>query len=107
MIGLRANFWRFGERCFTSGVGSQGEPMLTSYRLAIAVGGGVIGIACATVAVSAKGPIAPDTVVCTSQENLDVANLPAVAKSEIVLRALGCRRSDGTGVRNLLRNAGT
>ena len=80
--------------------------MLTSYRLATTVGGAVIGIACATVAVSAKGPIAPDTVVCTSQENLDVANLPAVAKSDVVLRALGCRRSDWTGVRKLPRNAG-
>ena len=58
-------------------------------------------------AVSAKGPIAPETIVCTSQDNLDVANLPAVAKSEVVLRALGCRRSEGTGVWKLLRNART
>jgi hypothetical protein len=81
--------------------------MLTTFRLAGAISCGVISIACATVAVSAKGPIAPDAVVCAIPENLEVANLPAVVKSDIVLRALGCRRSNGTGVRNLLRNAGT
>jgi hypothetical protein len=81
--------------------------MLTSSRLAVVIGGAVIGIMCATAAVSAKGSIAWDAVVCASPENLDVANLPAVAKSEVVLRALGCRRSDRTGVRRLLHSAGT
>ena len=70
--------------------------MRTSQGLVAVILG--IGIASATGAVSAKGPIAPDTIVCTSQENLDVANLPAVAKSDVVLRALGCRRSEGTSV---------
>jgi hypothetical protein len=79
--------------------------MRTSQGLAAVILG--IGIVSATGAVSAKGPIAPDTIICTSQDNLDVANLPAVAKSEVVLRALGCRRSEGTGVWKLLRNART
>ncbi len=81
--------------------------MRTSQGLAAVIVGSVIGIGTASGAVSAKGPIAPETIVCTSQDNLDVANLPAVAKSEVVLRALGCRRSEGTGVWKLLRNART
>jgi len=81
--------------------------MRTSQVLAAVVVGGVIGIVFATGAVSAKGTTAPETIVCTSQDNVDVANLPAVAKSEIVLRALGCRRSEGTSVWKLLRNART
>ena len=55
--------------------------MRTSQGLAAVILG--IGIVSATGAVSAKGPIAPDTIICTSQDNLDVANLPAVAKSEV------------------------
>ena len=81
--------------------------MLKSQALAAVLFGSAIGIVSATGAVSANGPIAPDTIVCTSQDNLDVANLPAVAKSDVVLRALGCRRSVGTGVWTLLRNART
>ena len=81
--------------------------MRISQGLAAVVIGSVIGIVSATGAVSAKGPIAPETIVCTIEDNLDVANLPAVAKSEVVLRALGCRRSEGTGVWKLLRNART
>ena len=81
--------------------------MHTSQVLAAVVVGSVIGIGSAIGAVSVKGPIAPDTIVCTSRDNLDVANLPAVAKSEVVLRALGCRRSEGPGVWKLLRDART
>jgi hypothetical protein len=81
--------------------------MRKSQGLAAVVVGSVIGIVSATGAVFAKGPIAPEAIVCTSQDNLDVANLPAVAKSEVVLRALGCRRSEETGVWKLLRNART
>ena len=81
--------------------------MRTSQGLAAVVVGSVIGIVFATGAVFAKGPIAPETIVCTIEDNLDVANLPAVAKSEVVLLALGCRRSEGTGVWKLLRNART
>jgi hypothetical protein len=79
--------------------------MRTSQGLAAVILG--VGIVSATGAVAAKGPIAPDTIVCRSQENLDVANLPAVAKSEVVLRALGCRRAEDTGVWKMLRNART
>ena len=81
--------------------------MRTSQGLAAVIVGSVISIVTASGAVSAKGPIAPATIICTSQDNLDVANLPAVAKSEVVLRALGCRRSEGTSVWQLLRNART
>ena len=78
--------------------------MLKSSFMAVVVVAGVVSF---TGASSSKGPIAADTIVCTSQENLEVANLPAVAKSEVVLRALGCRRADWTGVRKLPRSART
>jgi hypothetical protein len=94
------------ERVLADGVASAGEKLMrTTPVFAAVVVGSVIGIGSAIAAVSAKGPIAP--IVCTIQDNLDVANLPAVAKSEVVLRALGCRRSGGTGVWKLLRNAKT
>jgi hypothetical protein len=82
--------------------------MLSSIGPALAIGCSLVGFACAAVAASAKAPVvAADTVVCTRPENIEVANLPAVAKSDVVLRALGCRRSDGTGLRKLPQNART
>lgn len=81
--------------------------MRVSKGLAAIVVGSIIAVGSAIGTVSAKGPIAPDGIVCTSRDNLDVANLPAVAKSEVVLHALGCRRSEGTDVWRLLHNART
>jgi len=40
----------------------------------------------------------PDTILCLTPENLVVANQPAVAKSQTVLRSMGCLRP-GSGVR--------
>jgi hypothetical protein len=81
--------------------------MLNPSRAALAVGCSLIGLACAAQAAAAKAPIVAETVVCTRLENLEVANLPAVANSDIVLRALGCRRSDRAGQRKLPHSAAT
>jgi hypothetical protein len=48
---------------------------------------------------------APDAILCLSAENLAAATHPAVAKSQIVLRAMGCMRSQA-GIRSrVVRNA--
>ena len=47
---------------------------------------------------------APDAVLCLSPDNLDVANQPAVANSETVLRSMGCLRT-GSGVRTRLMDS--
>ena len=68
--------------------------MIALFRLTAVLAGSACSILTATAAVSATAPIAQETIVCTDPDNVDVANMPAVARSEIVLRALGCRRSD-------------
>lgn len=48
---------------------------------------------------------APDAILCMSADSLDIATRPAVARSQTVLRAMGCMRSPG-GIRTtMLRNA--
>jgi hypothetical protein len=50
---------------------------------------------------------APDAVLCLDRDNVRTANKPAVARSQIVLRAMGCLRSEaGIPSRMLDRNAG-
>lgn len=44
---------------------------------------------------------APGAILCLSQHDLDIANQPAVASSRIVLRAMGCLRSE-SGIRTRL-----
>jgi hypothetical protein len=41
---------------------------------------------------------APDAILCLDADTLDTAVTPAVAKSQTVLRAMGCMRSGG-GIR--------
>lgn len=48
---------------------------------------------------------APDAILCMSADNLDAATKPPVAKSQVVLRAMGCLRSEA-GIRTqVVRNA--
>jgi hypothetical protein len=48
---------------------------------------------------------APDAILCMSADSLDIATKPTVARSQTVLRAMGCMRSPG-GIRTtMLRNA--
>jgi hypothetical protein len=67
--------------------------MIALFRLTAVLAGSAC-ILTATAAVSATAPVVQETIVCTDPGNVDVANMPAVARSEVVLRALGCRRSD-------------
>lgn len=47
---------------------------------------------------------APDAILCVSADNLKAAAKPAVAKSQVVLRAMGCLRSE-PGIRTrIVRN---
>jgi hypothetical protein len=47
---------------------------------------------------------APDAILCLSADNLATATRPAVAKSQLVLQAMGCMRSEA-GVRTrVMRN---
>jgi hypothetical protein len=62
-------------------------------RPAAGLAGSALSILTATAAVSATAPLVQETIVCTDPDNVDVANMPAVARSEVVLRALGCRPS--------------
>jgi len=41
---------------------------------------------------------APNAILCVSPDNLDTANQSSVAKSQLVLRAMGCIRTE-TGIR--------
>ena len=41
---------------------------------------------------------APNAILCMNADSLQAATAPAVAKSQVVLRAMGCLRSEG-GVR--------
>ena len=74
--------------------------MLTVLRLIAVLAGGALSILTATAAVSATAPAVQETIVCADPYNLDVANMPPVARSEVVLRALGCRRTDRISDRN-------
>jgi hypothetical protein len=48
---------------------------------------------------------APDAILCMSADSLDTATAPPVAKSQIVLRAMGCMRSQA-GIRiRMMQNA--
>jgi hypothetical protein len=44
---------------------------------------------------------APNAILCVSPDNLDTANQPPVARSQLVLRAMGCIRTE-TGIRTRL-----
>lgn len=44
---------------------------------------------------------APNAILCVSPGNLDIANQPAVGESQLVLRAMGCLRTE-SGIRTRL-----
>jgi len=48
---------------------------------------------------------APDAILCMSADSLGTATTPAVAKSQIVLRAMGCLRSEA-GIRTRMVRQG-
>src|ERR1044072_2334422 len=47
---------------------------------------------------------APDAILCMSADSLETATAPAVAKSQVVLRAMGCLRSEA-GIRTRMMQA--
>jgi hypothetical protein len=69
------------------------------FGLTAVLAGSAFSVLTATAAVSATAPTVQEPIVCTDPYNVEVANLPAVARSEVVLRALGCHRSDRIGDR--------
>ena len=47
---------------------------------------------------------APDAILCLNADSLETATAPPVAKSQVVLQAMGCLRSDA-GVRTRMMQA--
>jgi hypothetical protein len=41
---------------------------------------------------------APNAILCVSPDNLDIANHPAIGRSQVVLRGMGCLRTEA-GIR--------
>lgn len=74
-------------------------------RIQTAILSVILGLTTAAAAEPDELVTAPDAILCMSADSLATATAPAVAKSQVVLRAMGCMRSEA-GVRiKLVRNA--
>jgi hypothetical protein len=62
------------------------------------IAAGLIGWSSAIAQVPDDLVTAPNAILCLSPDNLDIANHPIVAESQLVLRGMGCLRTEA-GIR--------
>lgn len=74
-------------------------------RTPLAIASIILSVGTAAAADPDEFVTAPDAILCLNADSLATATAPAVAKSQVVLQALGCLRSEG-GIRTrLVQNA--
>jgi hypothetical protein len=71
---------------------SRDHPM--RFALSVSILGIALGMQPAVAEISGGLFTAPDAILCLARDNVGTANLPAVAKSQTVLNAMGCLRTE-------------